>query len=468
MAIYSLNHSHIGKTTQAKAGTAGAHVRYITRRGAVSLVLGEHMPTRRDSARAWLDERELSDRKNGRVCDKVFLALPVELDSLQRAEAVREFMQEFGAGRVSWLAGIHDRGEDEQNPHAHILIRDKDHETGKRVFGTTEKGSTDRIRELWETVANRALERAGEAARIDRRSLADQGIDREPGIHIGPNVRAMEERGLRPISIAQELDNGRVVNWPEIDQGRTRADRQREIEAGNLEREQERERGKAGDRGADLVPVVEWDLSPAPAIIETQEPQRELEAKPAQEAHREPEAVWTYESTGKEPEAIHAPEKRPQRDDERRSQIAELMQMARDKLAGMAARLEAVGQRLELAFQPFRERQAEREREREKPPEPQREAKPIRKPTTERQREAPERMPEAPAPKRSLGLWDDVIELGRKLREEQEAAMTPEQRAERDRKQAERREQDRQRGRSLFPDYSRGRDRGGGRDGPGF
>jgi hypothetical protein len=54
-----------------------------------------------------------------------------------------------------------------------------------------------------------------------------------------------------------------VINWPEIDQGRTRADRQREIEAGNAEQEQEKKRGKAGERTAALVPVAEID-QPAP------------------------------------------------------------------------------------------------------------------------------------------------------------------------------------------------------------
>jgi hypothetical protein len=255
LAIFAPHHGFVGKTTQAQAGTAGAHVHYITRTGAARLVMGEHMPTDRHQARAWMDEREATDRKNGRVCDKLMLPLPVELDAAQRAELVRDFMQSVGGGRVSWLAAFHDRGKDAHNPHAHVILRDKDHETGKRVFGTTEKGSTERIRELWETAINQALEREGIEARVDRRSLAEQGIDREPGIHIGPNVLAMEARGLRPVSLPQEVENGRVIDWPEIDQGRTRADRQREIEAGNLETE--REKGKEKEKGKGRAHVME-------------------------------------------------------------------------------------------------------------------------------------------------------------------------------------------------------------------
>ena len=154
------------------------------------------MPAGRDQARAWMDEREATDRKNGRVCDKLMLPLPLELDAAGRSDLVREFMHDLGGGRVSWLAAVHDRGKDESNPHAHVILRDKDHETGRRVFGTSEKGSTERIRELWETAMNRALEREGIDARVDRRSLAEQGLEREPGIHVGPNVRAMGGTGL--------------------------------------------------------------------------------------------------------------------------------------------------------------------------------------------------------------------------------------------------------------------------------
>jgi hypothetical protein len=70
VAIYSLHHSHVGKATQKQPGTAGAHLSYITRAGAVSLVMAEHMPTDPGDARAWLDACEIADRKNGRVIDK--------------------------------------------------------------------------------------------------------------------------------------------------------------------------------------------------------------------------------------------------------------------------------------------------------------------------------------------------------------------------------------------------------------
>lgn len=201
MAIYSVNVSAIGKGTQKQAGTAGAHVGYITRSTAAVAVLAERMPTARigsrgGAARKWLDEQEQADRKNGRVVTKVMVALPHELTDAQRAALVRDFCERMTAGRGSWLAAIHrPSGDDTRNHHAHIVLRDKDFETGKVVVGLSNAKSVDLIRTEWERFANAALEAAGEAARIDRRSLADQGETREPGAHVGPAVTAIERRG---------------------------------------------------------------------------------------------------------------------------------------------------------------------------------------------------------------------------------------------------------------------------------
>ncbi len=238
-------------------GTAAAHVRYITRQSAARLVLAERMPEAPHQARAWLDGQEQAERKNGRVIDKVMVALPRELTPEQRAVLVREFAGEVTQGRASWLAAIHDQGKDADNPHAHIVIRDKDLETGKRVFsftdktgrkkvGLSEKGSTERLREAWEIAANRALERAGQEARIDRRTLEAQGIEQRPQIHVGPKAKAMEGRGVRPQSQIRRDHRGRVIRYPEIDRNvvhghRTRAERNASIMARNEQQQRQRE-----------------------------------------------------------------------------------------------------------------------------------------------------------------------------------------------------------------------------------
>lgn len=228
MAIFSVRHSTVGRSTHA-AGTAGAHVGYITRAGACRLVMGEHMPipkagTKGGPAREWLDEQEAGDRKNARVVDKLRLSLPVELSEQQRDQLVKRFVRELTNGQVPWLAAIHDKGKDAANPHVHLVVRDRHIEHGKRALGMSEKGSTERVRELWEREANFALGLAGFEERIDRRSLEEQRaeklalaeewrekspevaaayeaeaatLDRKPQASVGPTPRAIEAKGKK-------------------------------------------------------------------------------------------------------------------------------------------------------------------------------------------------------------------------------------------------------------------------------
>lgn len=229
MAIYSLHHAPIGKATQPRPHTAAAHLRYITRRSACTQLLSARMPARSAQARAWIRREEDGDRKNARVGDKVLLALPRELGKGQRAELLRGFAEAVTKGRASWMAAVHDAGADAHNPHCHLFIRDRDPGTGRRVIGMSERGSTERLRELWERHANQALERAGRAERIDRRTLAAQGIDRKPTIHEGLSAREMQSAGRkirsRPINYRNApgaRSKDRVVDYRRFDAGRSR------------------------------------------------------------------------------------------------------------------------------------------------------------------------------------------------------------------------------------------------------
>ena len=125
MAIYSCNLRSIGRTTHPP-GTGGAHIRYISRPDAAPFILAQHMPEDRREARNWIDRRERAMRKNGRVLDKLRIALPRELSEAQRAALVREFMAGLTADRIPWYAAIHQKGKDALNPHVHIAIHDRD------------------------------------------------------------------------------------------------------------------------------------------------------------------------------------------------------------------------------------------------------------------------------------------------------------------------------------------------------
>lgn len=249
MAIYSLRLTPIGKTTQKRPYTAAAHIRYIARPGAATHVMAERMPENKGRAQRWLRAAEKADRTNARVADKLVIALPRELTLDQNIALVRAFADRLTKGRASWFAALHTRGKDRQNPHVHLLVRDRDIETGQRVVmfsaglkevsqraakGQSAPTTLQQIRELWEQDANAALQAAGRHERIDRRRLAAQGLERSPQVHEGPNIRAMHSRGVRPRSADRVVRNRpgrrrgapaqRTVRYAAIDQGLTRVE----------------------------------------------------------------------------------------------------------------------------------------------------------------------------------------------------------------------------------------------------
>lgn len=243
MAIYSLNHKTIGKATQDAPFTAAAHIRYISRSGACREIVGDRMPIDPKQAQNWFNAEEKADRKNARICDKIMIALPRELDAEQRLHLVKDFAERVTQGKAPWLAAIHDKGKDKKNPHCHLVLRDRDTQTRKRVLHMSagkserallaEKGidamTTERMRVIWENAANEHLELAGKTVRIDSRSLEDQGIKRKPTVHEGVKARQMTARGERPQSKVVEFSNaptarsgGRSVDYTTIDGGSTR------------------------------------------------------------------------------------------------------------------------------------------------------------------------------------------------------------------------------------------------------
>lgn len=152
-----------------------------------------------DRAKFWNAVEHSEKRKDSQVAREVELALPTELNLDLQRELVRSFTrsQFVDAGMVADIAIHHAKGE---NPHAHILLTMRD--IGPDGFGQKNRSWNDKAllqnwREAWEVQTNQALEKAGHSVRIDHRTLAEQGIERIPQIHIGPKVPEMERRGIR-------------------------------------------------------------------------------------------------------------------------------------------------------------------------------------------------------------------------------------------------------------------------------
>ena len=277
MSVRSLPHfSHkpIGKTTHKK-GMSYSHVNYITRDEACSKILSRNMPEDRDGARPYF-EREANKEgvpANARVADTLIVALPIELSKEQRHEAVAGFMEKIGQGRIAWLAAFHDKGKDEHNPHCHIIFRDADVETGRKVVGTTtsakdvreaeEHGwrvpprmTTKELRVAWCEHLNAEMERHGLDARFDHRRLKEQGIDREPQIHVGPKAMSMAEKSRNFDS--QDRKRGDHANVYSLLDAGSRAEHNNRIIEGNRQRACQKANGHAPNIRSAVRAVRVW------------------------------------------------------------------------------------------------------------------------------------------------------------------------------------------------------------------
>jgi len=171
MAIPFILHRHVSKKLQKQAYTAAAHVRYISRQSATVYRYAERMPLNWHAAQRFLCQREDRIRKDGRVIDKLTIALPREMTMDQAVDTVRKFGFHLSSGRAPFYFTIQNWGEN--NPHCHFIFVDADTETGRRVFKTTDLNSTDRIKDLWESVCNGELQALGIDASISFSEAAE-------------------------------------------------------------------------------------------------------------------------------------------------------------------------------------------------------------------------------------------------------------------------------------------------------
>lgn len=206
-----------------KAGKAGPHAAYIAREGqyAKRLEKGEkleaseagNMPAwAQHSAQTFWQAADANERSNGTTYREMEIALPRELPPKQRADLVREFVQQEIGDRHAYQWAIHtpkaaDEGE---QPHVHLMFSERQRDgierdpeqyfkrynaklpekggarkgygphAGKTLTSAERKADLIALRGRWQDMTNEHLERAGVAERIDMRSHAQRGTGLEP------------------------------------------------------------------------------------------------------------------------------------------------------------------------------------------------------------------------------------------------------------------------------------------------
>lgn len=201
-----------------KKGKASPHAQYIAREGKYakdnnSLEKLEH--TGHGNMPEWAEHNpnyfwQMADeheRKNGSTYREHVIALPRELDSDQRHELIKDWIDQEIGDKHAYQYAIHNPPamDGKEQPHAHIMFsertrdgieRDPDQyfkryngknpERGGAKKANTGMKPADRKADLlaqrdrWEKTCNAHLEKAGRYERISMKSLKAQGIEREP------------------------------------------------------------------------------------------------------------------------------------------------------------------------------------------------------------------------------------------------------------------------------------------------
>ena len=238
MAVYFLNLKTFGRSGSSSAVSAAAYRAGERIRDERSGRTYDHTDRRdvlhkeimlprafADEDMSWATRRselwnaaELAEvRKNARVAREYLVALPAELDSERRLDLVRGFSRELVERyRFALDLAVHAPrdfpGSDPRNFHAHLLATTREVTReglgAKTTLELRDSVRADRglqpaihelfyVRERWATVTNEALRDAHIDARVDHRTLAAQGIDREPYPYIPRAAFEMERHGYR-------------------------------------------------------------------------------------------------------------------------------------------------------------------------------------------------------------------------------------------------------------------------------
>jgi hypothetical protein len=253
----------------------------------------------RDRAQLWNHVEAFEKRRDAQLARSFDIALPCELTPGQARYAVQDWVREnfTRKGLIADVA-IHRPGADSdaRNIHAHVLVvmRKLD---GQEFAQKKERAASysdradelEALRESWERIGNRHLERHGFEPLLDRRSFEDRGIDHLPSVHMGKTATALERAG-EPTDrgdIHREIEahnaSLRERAAQEIEARKAEADRAAAEQLASMEQQYAAARGRRDDTRATE------EARPQP------EPTREAAREPVQEPTMTPQAAPSRE-----------------------------------------------------------------------------------------------------------------------------------------------------------------------------
>ena len=225
----------LGKAARGEKGSALSSFNYICReeryKRKKDLAFAEsgNLPSWCNScAREYWSAADMYERSNGVVCRKIQFALPREIKDLNVLKGLihKVIEKSSGSSRLAWSYAVHDPGGDWSNPHCHILIservqdgierppelffrrfnRKRPDKGGCRKTGFLNKRSFPKdLRRGIAELTNELYSRLGMSVRIDPRSYLERGIDKLPGLHLGPQLIKLDLRGVKSYILKERL-----------------------------------------------------------------------------------------------------------------------------------------------------------------------------------------------------------------------------------------------------------------------
>lgn len=197
---------------------------YSRKRGIVASQIVMPAGTTWQPARAdlWNAVELRNKRADSQVAREFVVALPCELSAADRQHLAVVFAQLIASKySVAVDVAVHApaRDGDDRNHHAHLLVttnRVVDGQLGNKARELDfiahnysgkvgQENEIDRLREYWATLVNAYLVKRNSSARVDHRSHAARGIEREPTQHLGPLLTGIRRRTGRQSLVGQRI-----------------------------------------------------------------------------------------------------------------------------------------------------------------------------------------------------------------------------------------------------------------------
>jgi hypothetical protein len=218
MAIFSLNirlikrssNRNVVKEAAYCSGTILADEKtkkefsYLSKKGVVysEIITPPNYPHWCDMrAKLWNAVERAEKRKDAQLARETIVALPRELNLEQQKNLLLRFVKENFVSK-GMIADVNIHHDNENNPHAHILLTMRRVENGvftKKVREWNDREALKDLRKNWANLVNFYLEAIGSKERVSELSHFKRGLTIKPTIHLGfKNHQALKKGIILP------------------------------------------------------------------------------------------------------------------------------------------------------------------------------------------------------------------------------------------------------------------------------